>query len=97
MGMSTRVKGIRDLDGKFANMIQVKEACDAAGIDYPQAVKEYFDGYESEDVDYLTTEMEEVDIRDNVQEYTPESSNVWVVSLENLPEGVKAIKFENSY
>ena len=42
MGMYAHVKGVRDLDGKFQGMMEIKLACEKAGVSYPEEVKEYF-------------------------------------------------------
>lgn len=96
MGMSSRVKGVRDLDGEFAKMMAVKVACDAVEIDYPEAVKAYFK-YPGESADYLRCEMESVDISAAVTESQHDAIDRFEVDLSKLPKGVKAIRFENSY
>ena len=97
MGMSTHIVGLRDLDGKFKQMIDVKLACEKAGIDYPQGVSRYFDGNESEPVIYLEENLREVDISKAVSEYLGESKNGYTVDITKLPKDVNEIRFYNSY
>ena len=100
MGMSTNVSGVRDLDGKFAKMIAAKLACEAAEVDYPEEVRKYFctpGASVGEDEDYLRREMESVNIKVAVTKCGREGTDGWEVDLSKLPEGVKAIRFENSY
>ena len=40
--MSISVIGIRKKDGRWDKMMSAKLACEAAGLDYPDALKEYF-------------------------------------------------------
>lgn len=96
MGMSSSVAGVRDLDGTFAKMAAVKKACDDAKVAYPQELKAYFK-HPGESIEYLRSEMESVDIAVAVIERSEGAVNFWEVNLAKLPEGVKAIRFSNSY
>lgn len=98
MGMSSHVFGVRDLDGEFAKMMKVKLACDAAGVDFPQKIYDYFrPDHPGEGEDMLRREMESIDIEVAVSEYTRDGTDGFEVNLAKLPDGVKAIRFENSY
>lgn len=97
MGMSTHVKGVRDLDGKFAIMMGAKLACEKAKVGYPQSLADYFGVEVGESEDYLRREMETVDISGAIHNYGFDSGDGYEVKLCNLPEGVKAIRFENSW
>lgn len=96
MSMASFVSGIRDLDGKFAKMMKAKLACEEAGAAYPAEVREYFKCPE-ESEDTLRRDMESVDINDATSEYSRDATDVFDVDLSKLPEGVKVIRFENSY
>ena len=97
MGMSTRVSGVRDLDGKFAKMARIKEMCDKEKISYPREVEDYFD-YPEESVSYNKQEMEEVGIEDLVERNeSVEMSDIWEVDLKKLPKEITKIRFANSY
>jgi len=96
MSMSTRVTGVRDLDKRFRQMIDVKLACETAKVNYPQDVEDYF-STPGESEGYLREEMETIDIKDAVKEEVWDGSDSWLVSLDKLPDDVKAIRFTNSY
>jgi len=95
--MSTHIKGVRDLDGQFAAMMAAKLACDAAGVGYPQDLRDYFGVEADEEEEYLRREMETVDISVAVNDCGRDMVEGYEVDLSKLPEGVKAIRFENSY
>ena len=97
MSMSTRVYGVRELEGKFAKMLAAKQACDAAELGYPAALNDYFIGEVGESAEYLTKRMSSVNINVAVTETTSDGVDGFEVDLSKLPEGVKAIRFENSY
>ena len=44
MGMSTHIVAVRELDNasEFSKMLQVKAACETAGISYPQECVDFF-------------------------------------------------------
>ncbi len=96
MGMSSSVIGVRDLDGQFKKMMAAKLACEAAEVGYPQEIQDYFNDPD-EDEDELRREMGEVNINEAVSEYGGDGTDTWEVDLSKLPDGVKAIRFENSY
>jgi hypothetical protein len=98
VSMSTSVVGIRDLDGQFAKMIALKEACEAAGVSYPDAVVKFFGPDQvNESVDWLREQMEEVNIDPAVARSSGDGSNTWEVDLKKLPPDVKGIRFRNGY
>lgn len=97
MSMSTHVKGVRDLDGQFAVVVAAKLACEKAGVGYPQDLVNYFGEEVEESEDYLRQEMETVDISAAIHNYGFDSGDGYEVKLCNLPEGIKAIRFENSW
>ncbi len=97
MSMFSSIKGVRDLDGKFAEMARIKDLCEDAGVSIPEEVMEYFGGRYREATSYLRAKMEEVDISCAVTESHPDSTDLWEVDLKKLPSEVKAIRFTNSY
>ena len=97
MGVSTHIVGVRDLDGRFEDMLAIKRACDAAEVEYPAAVEDYFGEPECSE-DGLRSIMSEVDIEDAVtQVYLQDSTDTWEVDLSKLSDEIKAIRFNNSY
>jgi hypothetical protein len=100
MGMSTYVMGVIDLNRRFHKMIALKEACDAAEIDYPIELEEYFrdTGIEA-DEETLRRDKEEIDLgRMGVAvEYGDEYRSGVEVLLSDIPAEVKAIRFVNTW
>jgi len=97
MSMSSRIIGVRNLEGRFAKMMQVKLACEAAAVEYPDEVRDYFFEHPSESEEYLRSEMEEVDISGAVTRYSKAEVECYDVNLWKLSDAVKAIRFENSW
>lgn len=100
MGMSTRVSGVRDLDGQFAKMIAAKHACETAEVGYPVEVKEYFSAgdYEVEcDEDTLRQAMEAVNIDNATKEIGDADSSGYEIDVKKLPNEVKAVRVLNSW
>lgn len=95
MSMSTSVYGIRDLDGKFAVLMEIKLACDKAGIGYPEEVTDYFK-YPRESEEYNRSEMERVDISNAVSKNNADCSDKFKVDLSLISDEVKSIVFVNS-
>jgi len=42
MSLSLVVKGLRDMDNKFKNMLELKKICEKAETSYPEELREYF-------------------------------------------------------
>lgn len=106
--MSTSICGVRDLDGEFAKMVEVKSACENAKLPYPKELNDYFkrvtkQGSGSfsygagEAADLLRESAEEVDIKESVKGCGGVGTDGWEVDLSKLPADVKAIRFKNSY
>lgn len=96
MGMNLHVRGVRDLDGRFAEMMKVKLACDDAEIEYPATVREYFT-CPDESEEELRREMEEIDIKAAVSDDSADMQDIRNVDLSKLPKDVKHIRFVVSY
>lgn len=96
MSMSTHISGVRDLDGQFQKMIDLKNACDAADVPYPKEVKDYLQ-YPGESEDYLRKELSSIDIETSIRKVDDEYADIWEVDLSKLSAEVKAIRFTNSY
>jgi len=78
-------------------MMGAKLACELAGVGYPQELHHYFGVGVEESEDHLRRKMEMVDISAAVHDYGREMVEGHEVDLSKLPEGVKAIRFENSW
>lgn len=96
MGISSRIVGVRDLDGQFQKMIKVKLACEEAGVPYPQQVRDYF--LCPEESEYcLRREMEEFNIDYAVSQTCKDARDIFEVDLSRLSPEVKAVRFTNFY
>lgn len=102
MSMTTCIVGIKPDDEKFAKMIALRDACDAASVRYPDALCEYFQPAHPSEADGsgVTTPIA-VSWRDpttaGVKVYRDESSDGFEVDLRKLDPDIKILRFYNSY
>ena len=93
MGMSTSVILLRSKDDPtYQKNLKVLTACQDAGIDPPKEVDEYFGGYGIDDD--LEAPLE---IAFEPREWSDESSEGFEIDIDDLPKGVKTIRFYNSW
>jgi hypothetical protein len=93
MGMSTYVQGFVPPTGKWQSYKNIWEACEAAHVEAPTEVQEFFD-YEPPDDNGVV-----VDINDAVVNYSDANttSERWEVDITKLPKDVTVVRFVNSY
>lgn len=93
MGMSTYVIGIKPPDAKWKKMKEAYDACEAAGVDPPKAVTDFFNGEEPDASGVV------VQIKDSkaVTEWHAEMESGYQVDLTKLPKDITAIRFYNSW
>jgi len=94
MGVDTYIKGLRDLDGKFAEMLKFKKQCDKLKIKYPKEVLNYFENEEHGNLtnyqdEYIQEHMQEVDLGDAVKEL---NECDYEIDVKKIPKEVKKIK-----
>ena len=94
--MGVHVVGIRDLSKKAEKMIAVKLACDAAGVDYPEEVKDYLK-YPGESLEYIRQELEEIDLDDCLKPWTDDVSEGYEIDVASIPGEAKTIRFYFSW
>lgn len=94
MSMSTHVLGFRPPDEKFQQMKAVYDACQAAGVEVPDDVQNFFE-YGPPDDAGVQLDLQ----RDSeaVHEWRDESCEGYEVDLRKLPQGIHIIRFENCY
>ncbi len=92
MGMSTHIIGFKPPDEKWRQMKAVWDAVDAAKVDIPKMVYDYFEG-SPPDVAGVEVELE----GNAAQEWHDEYRSGFEVDLSKLPDGVKTIRFYNSW
>lgn len=97
MSMSTYVRGFRDMDGKFKEMLEIKRFCDSKKVSYPKEVTEYFGRNLAEDEQYMIGEMLEISIPH--KEFDDERVNGSGIEIlvKDIPKEVKVIRFTNSW
>lgn len=95
MGMSSWVVGVRDMDGKFKEMLEMKRLCEEKGFSYPKEVEVYFGGLVRESEKCIFNEM--LSIKIPYKEYMDDGIGVFEVNVKDIPKEVKTIKFINSY
>lgn len=100
MSMYTYFELGKPVDKKYEAYKKVWEACEAAGIEVPIEVYEYFD-YETPDGKGIWTQVKE-DSDGNfdceaISFDGKDGQDAWIVDIRKLPEDVKLLKFVNSY
>jgi len=92
MGVDLGVKGIRDLDGKFAEMMKIKKLCEKSKISYPIEVQQYFGPSIGEDEELITEEMSDIDINGCMKEWGNEYAQGYEIDVKKIPKDVKKIR-----
>lgn len=95
--MHVSIYGTIDVDVVLVKMIAVRDACDAAGVDYPSEVKSYLGCYVNEMAQTILEEKTEIDLSKLVKEVPDPDSNIAVIQVADIPKEVKAIKVMASY
>lgn len=100
MDICTEIVGIVPKDSKYEGMLKVFDACEKAGVDCPEEVREYFclDDYSSSYVpprDGMELDLEEIVKKTGDEEY--EDGAVYDIDISALPENVKSIKVKVCY
>lgn len=97
MSMSTYITALRDMDGKFKDMLEIKRFCDRKKVSYPKEVIEYFGNNLGESEEYMIQEMLEVRIPQ--KEFSDDRVNGSGIEIQvkDIPPEVKVIRFVNSW
>ena len=98
--MSTYVVAVRDLDGQFKKMMEIKKYCDGMKVSYPKEVQDYFGTLINESDRSITEEMSTIRLEKGiVHEFSDRERAEDGISIElaKLPKEVKILKFINSY
>ncbi len=92
MSMSTYVYGLREADDRHRKLLAIKRACEDAGIEYPPEVARYFvNGKHDTTGDYaLAVEVPVEEINDDTRTH-------YIVDLQQLPPGIRRLRFTNSW
>jgi hypothetical protein len=93
MSMSTHISFLRDKNNEqYQKNLKVLMACKDAGFDPPPEIDEYFgnDGIDC-DPEYP------LEIDGTAREYETQYRSGYEVDLDDIPEGVKTIRFYNAW
>jgi hypothetical protein len=93
MSMSTPVVGIRPPDDAWKAHKAVWDACIKAGVDVPRKTLDFFEGESPDDAGVLVG----IDDGPAVSEWQDDCSQGFEVDISSLPEGIKRIRFYNSW
>lgn len=94
MGMSSSLVGVKPPDAKWKAMKAAWEACEAAGVEPPKEVADFFGGERPDPSGVV------VIIRDTsaVHEFAPhDAAEGFEVDLTKLPKDVTMLRFWNSW
>lgn len=103
MGMSTHISGLKPIDDDWRKMKAVYDACEAAGIDIPHEVDEFFDCREPDEkgvhVDLPFNNYDNNDSKNHpaISKGSDSSSEWWDVEINSIPPDVKIIRFLHSW
>jgi hypothetical protein len=98
MGMSSYVLFLRDLDGEFKKMMEIKKFCDSKNVSYPEEVTKYFGDALNYHDEYIPGYMAKIEVkREILKESSSDSCNFYDVDVTNIPPGTKTIRFVSSY
>lgn len=92
MGMSTHVVGVRPPDDAWKKHKAVWDACMEANVPVPKATLDFFEGEDPDDAGVLAELSMDVAV-----EWSDGGSAGFEVHIEKLPEGVKRLRFYNSW
>ena len=101
MGCNVRVVGVRDLDGKFKDMVALKNLCDKTKASYPKELINYFEAaieeHGTDDLEDLDDEgMQEImagmEIPDDATEGDPDYDDGMFIDLSKLPKDIKKLR-----
>lgn len=90
--MSSHVVGFRAPDEQWAKMKAAWDACEAVGITPPDEVLNFFDGEDPGD-----KPGKEVTLGDAIREWTNEYASGYEVDLVTIPNGLRYLRFYNSW
>lgn len=91
MGMTTDIVFLREADEFHKLKVDVLNACEKAGVAAPDEIEKYF-LYESN-----TDAALEIQVDTSKYEWEDDDSSGFEIDIRELPEGVKKIRFFNSY
>lgn len=101
MGCDTYAIGIRDLDGKFKDMVDLKLMCDKTKVSYPRELVDYFapaiKEHGTDELKYLDEKamesiMTEMQIPKEARTGDVEYKDGMFIDVSKLPKDIKKIR-----
>lgn len=92
--MSTHVVGFRPPDEKWRRMKAVWDACLQAEIEPPENVNDFFEGRTP---DPAGVEVSLTGFTPIAREWMDETRSGYEINVDDLPDGVKIVRFYNSW
>ena len=90
MGMSTYIKLLKDGNSPdHQAKVAVLSTCLSAGVTIPEEISDYFDGGQDEDFP--------LEISFKARRWEQYDSEGYEIDINDLPDGVKTIRFYNSW
>jgi len=97
MSDSCEVMGIIDPDVLLNKMLDLRAACNAVDIDYPQELQDYFDGDADQPEEYLRRQKTELDLAAIVEKVCGTDEWSYIVKISDMPKEVVAVRFGVSW
>lgn len=96
MSMHSYIELGRDIDDKTKKYLDVIDACEKAGVEVPSEITDFFD--ELEEDGHVTDNVHWKELNEGEYQTCCNNGDVeYTIDLSKIPEGVKYIKFVNSY
>jgi hypothetical protein len=96
MGMSTHAVGFKPPDAKWQQMKAIWDACEAADVELPDRVDDYFGG-ERPDPAGVEVSEDSLIAAGAVAKWKDEYSEGYEVHVDKLPQDVKIVRVYNSW
>ena len=94
MGMSTHVVGVRGSNARHEQLLNIYRVCKEAKVSPPPEVSKYFDNAEG---DPMEDDSAGLTVEIKSRKFNAECQDGLEVDLASLPDGIRVIRFVNSY
>ncbi|MCP4393647.1 MAG: hypothetical protein GY804_05195 [Alphaproteobacteria bacterium] len=90
MSTSLTFTALRDMDGEFKKMMNIKLFCEENEVSYPEEVSDYFGGLVDQPADCIEDEMMAIKLPH--KEITNDYKYGYEINIEDIPDSVKTIQ-----
>lgn len=94
MGMTMHFIGLEEPSDTTKKMFKAKAFCDAEGLSYPEEVKEFFKTFGESTTE---GEMITLDLTRIGRLFRGEKDAGYEIDVEQIPKGIKTLRFYNSW